>query len=87
MTIASMKQTLAPWAAAIFCAVLSLICVLSNLLGLMFAGPSDAGNWVIPFLCFLPMCFFYAGAGMSQMQAELRELKKQVSELQGNRST
>jgi hypothetical protein len=85
MTIAAMRLTLAPWLAAVFCAILSLLTVVSNL-WLSVANQSDVGGWAIPFLCFLPMCFYFAGAGIFHMQAEIRELKKQVSELQGKQT-
>jgi len=73
-----MKQKVSPWIPAIFCAFLSLL-ALSMQIG------SDSGAWKPAFFCFLPMCFFFVGAATSQMQREIRELWKQVAELQEKR--
>jgi hypothetical protein len=43
---------------------------------------SLTSSWAIPFLCFLPMCFFFVAAVTSNMQREIRELRKQVTDLQ-----
>ena len=73
-----MKQKVSPWIPAIFCAFLSLL-ALSMQIG------SDSGAWKPAFFCFLPMCFFFVGTATSQMQGEIRELRKQLVELQAKR--
>ena len=69
-------QTLGHWTPAVFCA---FIC-----LNALFIAPST-GNvewWKPVFFSFLPMCFFLVGLATSQMQKEIRELRKQVADLQ-----
>ena len=65
-----------PWIAAWFCAALSLI-ALAEQVAVVPAGTGIS----IAFLAFLPMCFFFAGAEIWQMQRDILELTKQVSEL------
>ena len=70
-----MKQKIAPWLPMIFCVSLSGICL---------AGHHDLANspvWAIPFLCFLPMCFFFVAAVTSQLQREVCDLREQVARL------
>jgi hypothetical protein len=74
------KRTASPWVPTVFCVFLSAITVVSNL-GLTMVNHSDYGGWAIPFLCFLPMCFFFVGAGMAGMRREILELQKQVGKL------
>jgi hypothetical protein len=74
-----MKQTLQTfghWTPAAFCA---FIC-----LNALFFAPSSPGvEWWKPiFFSFLPLCFFFVGSATSQMQKEIRELRKQVTDLQ-----
>jgi len=71
---------LAPWVATLFCATLSLITVVAQL-WLVKANGSDGWGWSIPFLCFLPMCFFYAGAFVKNLQDQVTDLQRQVTEL------
>jgi hypothetical protein len=40
----------------------------------------------ITFVCFMPMCFFFAGTAIFNMQQEVRALKKQVAELKGKQA-
>lgn len=69
-------KTITHWIPAGFCA---FIC----LLALFFAPGSPGSEWWKPvFLSFLPMCFFFVGVVTSQTQREIRELRKQVSDLQ-----
>ena len=68
-----MKQALAHWTPAAFCAFLSLL-ALSAL---------NAEWWRPAFFAFLPMCFFFVGTATSRMQREIRDLRKQMVELQG----
>jgi hypothetical protein len=75
------RRAARPWAAAGFCAFLSLITVCTNL-WLSFRNGSDYGGWAIGFLCFLPLCFYQVGATIYQMQREILELREQVTKLQ-----
>jgi len=72
-----MKQAIAHWVPAAFCAFISLIALFAS-------SGSDAGWWRPAFFAFLPMCFFFVGAATSRMQSEIRDLRKQIVELQGN---
>ena len=70
-----MKQKLSHWMPAAFCAVLSLLALAMQI-------GSDSGAWKPAFYCFLPMCFFFVGGVTFHLQREIRELRKQVAELQ-----
>jgi ABC-type transport system involved in cytochrome bd biosynthesis fused ATPase/permease subunit len=59
----------------VYCAILSLICVTA------FIGSHDKAG-LIPFLCFLPMCFFFVATVTANLQREVRELREQVAKLQ-----
>jgi hypothetical protein len=83
MTSLARKRALAPWLPMGFCVALSLITIGSNL-WLTVVNHSDYGGWASGFLCSLPMCFFFVGAGMSEMRREISELRKQVAELRGS---
>ena len=69
-------QTIGHWIPAAFCA---FIC-----LNALFFAPSSHGvEWWKPvFFSFLPMCFIFVSMATSQMQREIRELRKQVTDLQ-----
>lgn len=77
-----MKQSLhsfGHWAPFAFCALISSVA--------LYASRSlNAEWWMGPFLSFLPMCFFFVGSATWQMQKEVRELRKQVAELQGKQT-
>jgi hypothetical protein len=81
MKFALMKQKIAPWLGAVFCAALSLITIVSNLV-LTVVNGGDTGGWAIVFLSFLPMCFYFAAIGTSHMQREIRDLKAQLAQLE-----
>ena len=74
-----MKQTLQSighWTPAAFCAFISF-----TALAVSFIAD---GNWWKPaFFSFLPMCFVFVACATWQMQNEIRELRKQVTDLQG----
>jgi hypothetical protein len=74
-----MREKLGPWVPAIFCAVLSLITVLGDLVGRFTTGVPGAVDLV--FYCFLPMCFYFAGAYLSQLRQENRDLRVQIQSL------
>jgi len=75
-----MKQKLTNWVPMAFCVSLSFISVIAFI-------SSSSGSWVIPFLCFLPMCFFFEAATTSKLQREVRELREQVAKLQEKQVT
>ena len=70
-----MRQTISHWIPAVFCAFISLIALFASVV-------SEAGWWRPTFFAFLPMSFFFVGAVTSQMQRDIRELRKQIAELQ-----
>ena len=78
------KRSVLPWVPLGFCAFLSLITIVANL-WLSWTKRADIGGWAIAFLCFLPMCFYFVGAATSQMQSEILDLRRQLSELQANK--
>jgi len=67
-------KTISHWTPAAFCAFISLLA-----LGMQIG--SDSGAWKPAFYCFLPMCFFFAGAVTFRMHREIRDLQEQVAEL------
>jgi len=73
-----MKQKIGHWLPMASCVSLSFIC----LAGVLSRSPS---SWIIPFLCFLPMSFFFVAAVTSSLQREVRELREQVTKLQEKR--
>jgi hypothetical protein len=73
-----MKQKIGHWLPMAFCVALAFIC----LTAVLSRSPSA---WIIPFLCFLPMCFFFVAAVTSNLQREIRELREQVAKLQEKR--
>ena len=74
--IPTMKQKISHWIPAAFCAFICLN-------ALFFAPTSPGVEWWKPvFFSFLPMCFYFVVAEISQMQKEIRELRKQVTDLQ-----
>ena len=66
-----MAQWLACWIPAAFCGLLVLLTVIR---------PDPPGT-LIPFVCFLPMCFFFEGLLTSRLRRDVRDLRKQVEEL------
>ena len=79
------KQAVAPWLPMIFCAVLSLITLISQVV-LMWINGADSSGWATSFVGFLPMCFFFVGAAVAQLRKEILELRAQVVELQGQQA-
>lgn len=45
-------------------------------------APSELKVWEPAFYSFLPMAFFFVGAGVHYMQREIRELRSTVARLQ-----
>lgn len=74
-----MRQKLNPWIAAIFCAILSLITIVGDLATRFLTGMPGGANMV--FLCFIPMCFFFVGAFLTELRKENEELRQKIQEL------
>jgi len=72
------RRTIGPWIPAVFCAILSFMALFGSI---AFEGRV----WEPAFFSFLPMCFFFVGATISEMRRDIRELTKQVSELREKR--
>ena len=74
-------QTIGHWTPAAFCAFICLY--------VLFLAPKDVNvEWWKPiFFAFLPMCFFFTAMATSQMQKEIRELRKQVTDLQSKQAS
>ena len=68
-----MKENMHNWVPLIFCAALSLISVMT------LTSSGTAG--VIPFVCFLPMCFFFVAITTGRLQREIYDLQEQLSKL------
>lgn len=81
------KRVAAPWLALGFCVCLSVIAV-ATILSSSFANGSDVGGWAwaVPFICFLPGCFFFVGLAISRTQVEIVELRRQLAEVQENKA-
>jgi hypothetical protein len=75
-----MRQAFGAWMPAAFCAFISLL-ALSMQIG------SDSWAWKPMFYCFLPMCFFFVGGTMVDMQREIRELSQRLAQLERERSS
>ena len=69
-----MRPSTRHWIAPAFCAFISVIA--------MAASVGNAESWRPAFFAFLPMCFYFVAVVTSQMQVEIRELRKQLAELQ-----
>jgi hypothetical protein len=69
------RQAMYPWTPAAYCVFISVLVFLSQ-------SPIKLGSGLMIFFCFLPMVFIFVGAAIFQMQKEIRELRKQVGELE-----
>ena len=76
-----MKQKISHWIPMAFCACLAVISLPTQ----VYVSSRSSGAWAIPFLCFLPMCFFFVAAVTSNLQREVRDLRDQVAKLQEKR--
>jgi len=76
-----MRERLGPWLPAIFCASLSLITITANLAGYFMTGTRSTGPGDMAFYGFMPMCFFFVGAYLSQLKKENQELRQRIDEL------
>ncbi len=72
-------QRFPDWTPAAFCAVLSGITLISG-----FAiQTSSFLSVLIPFLCFLPICFFFVGSVTSTLRKDNALLRDELDELRG----
>lgn len=69
------RQAILPWIPAAYCTLISFMVFFPS-------GPRDLSSGQIMFFCFLPMAFIFAGFAMREFQAQVRELRKQVVELE-----
>jgi hypothetical protein len=72
-------KTFTHWIPAAFCAFISLIALFAS------TRSPDPGWWRPVFFAFLPMCFYFVGSAMTQMQRELRSLRHRLTELERQR--
>jgi len=77
-----MRERLQPWAAVVFCAMLCAITLIASIVGVAIGNSSFPGS-LIAFLCFLPMCFFFASTQIVQMQREMQELRQRIAMIEG----
>ncbi|MCB9925528.1 MAG: hypothetical protein H6822_25485 [Planctomycetaceae bacterium] len=76
-----MREKFGPWLPVIFCASLSLITIVANLAAYSMTGVSSTGSGDMTFYCFMPMCFFFVGAYLSQLKKANQELRHRIDEL------
>jgi hypothetical protein len=72
MKIQALRQG-SPWVAFVFCSILSVMTLCVAVLR------SDIGGF-IPFLSFLPMCFFFSAACIVDLQKQVRNLQCRLDE-------
>ena len=73
------RRRLLPWVALAFSCFLTLITLASN-----FFAPSvglAGGSAILVLISFLPMCFFFTGAALSDLQRENEDLRNRLEEL------
>ncbi len=68
-----------PWTATKFCACLSLITLVGDLVGRFTTGTSGVG--MIAFYGYMPMCFYMMSLYLCDLKKENQELRSQISEL------
>ena len=80
-----MRDKFQPWMPAIFCTCLTLITIVSFVLMSMGRTTNIPSLGFLaafaPLLSFLPMCFYFVGASLSQLRQENLELREQIQEL------
>jgi hypothetical protein len=74
-----MREKLGPWLPAIFCAVLAVITTVGNLW--TYAVTGDNGSVTMVYIVFMPMCFFFVGAYLTQLRNENREMRTRLDAL------
>lgn len=75
-----MREKLSPFAAAIFCATLSLITIVGNVCLTLFTGATNA-SVDTAFYSFLPMCFYFVGQFLSDLRKDQIALRTQMEAL------
>lgn len=80
-----MREKVAPWIPAVFCAVLAVIVTVANLWGYRNGGSDQAATVV--FMLFLPMCFFFVGAYLTQLRNENRQMRVRLDALDNAAAT
>ena len=74
-----MREKLGPWIPAAFCAVLAVIVTIANLWAYRNGGSDNAATMV--FMLFMPGCFFFVGAYLTQLRNENREIRTRLDAL------
>ncbi len=74
-----MRERFFPWLPAIFCGALSLITVVTDVVGRFMNGTPNIG--LTAFLCFLPMCFFHVGVMLKSLHEENLLLKSKLDSI------
>ena len=65
-----------------FAAILCAITVIGNLVGMFATGSSDVA--ILPFLCFLPMAFWFVDHTMQQTREYIEKLESRIRELESH---
>jgi hypothetical protein len=73
----STLKVLPHWTAFMFSACLSIIALISTVVGY----PSS-NAWQPAFFSFLPMCFFFMANATSQTQREVNDLRRRLEKLE-----
>jgi hypothetical protein len=66
-----------------FSAALCGIALVANIAGMAMTGRDTAG--MIPFLCFLPMAFWFTSAELRRMKEEAANLRERIARLEKER--
>ncbi len=77
-----MRDNLAPWIPAAFCAALAAIVTVANLWAYSNGGSDNAATLV--FMLFMPMCFVFVGAYLTQLRNENREMRVRLDAIDNN---
>ena len=71
-----MQKKLGNWLPLIYSAVLSVISVVASA-----SSPSGTAG-ITAFVCFLPMCFFFAALNTARLEREILDLRNQIAKSQ-----
>ena len=74
-----MREKLGPWIPAGFCAMLAVITTIANSWAYWNGGSDNAATMVL--VLFMPMCFFFVGAYLTQWRKENREMRMRLDAL------
>jgi len=67
---------LAIWAPFAFSAILGVICLVT------YVATPLSGAWIIPYLCFLPMAFWFAASAQWQTRQDVKVLEARIQQLE-----